>query len=311
MPVKKYLITGVAGFIGSALARYLLTSGYEVVGVDDLSTGFVSNVPDGCEFIRGDCADDTIISNINASNIEAIFHLAGQSSGEISFSDPVKDIRANTVSTLLLLQFAEKNKIDKFIYASTMSVYGEPEEPNLAVRECDSVRPKSFYGVGKLASEHYLKIYKDRGMQTFALRFFNVYGPGQNMENTRQGMVSIYLAHILSFSKVEVKGSKTRYRDFIYIDDVVEALIRCLTINTDFNGVINIGTGIATTVEELLDHIQSLYGKPIKLVFGQGTPGDIHGIHADTTVMDEILGSWRKVELKSGLRLFLQALGQN
>ena len=103
-----------------------------------------------------------------------------------------------------------------------MSVYGDPKEPNLAVRECDSVRPKSFYGVGKLASEHYLDIYKDRGLQTFSLRFFNVYGPGQNMENTRQGMVSIYLAHLLRFSKVEVKGSKTRYRDFIYIDDVVQ-----------------------------------------------------------------------------------------
>ena len=311
MPVKKYLITGVAGFIGSALAKHLLASGYKVVGIDDLSTGFISNVPTGCEFIEGDCADEAVISNINASHIEAIFHLAGQSSGEISFSDPVKDIRANTVSTLLLLHFAEKNKISKFIYASTMSVYGDPKEPNLAVRECDSVRPKSFYGVGKLASEHYLDIYKDRGLQTFSLRFFNVYGPGQNMENTRQGMVSIYLAHLLRFSKVEVKGSKTRYRDFIYIDDVVEALIRCLNVNNGFSGVINIGTGVATTVEELLGHMQAAYGKPIKLVFGQGTPGDVHGIHADTTMMDEILGSWRKVELVRGLRLFLQALGQH
>ena len=187
--MSNFIVTGAAGFIGSALAAELIQNGHTVVTIDNLSTGYETNIPDGVEFILGDCGDNETIKKIPKRNYDAIFHIAGQSSGEISFDNPVYDISTNTVSTLLLLDYARQHGCDRFIYAGTMSVYGmQPEKP---VNEDSHCSPSSFYGVGKLASEHYLKIYQPFGIDTTSLRLFNVYGPGQNLENLRQGYFSL------------------------------------------------------------------------------------------------------------------------
>jgi len=181
--MKNYLVTGAAGFIGSAVARALVDAGNNVVTVDNLSTGNKDNIPDYVTFFEGDCQDKKIIDKLLVYKFDAIFHIAGQSSGEISFDNPVYDLQTNTQSTLLLLQFALKMGCKNFIYASTMSVYGE--QPDGQVAESAILMPKSFYGIGKLASENYLRIYGQYGIKTTALRLFNVYGPGQNMGNLR------------------------------------------------------------------------------------------------------------------------------
>jgi UDP-glucose 4-epimerase len=254
--MSKYLVTGGAGFIGSALAHCLIENGNIVTIIDNLSTGFKENIPDNAIFIEGDCQDYKIYESLD-EKFDAIYHIAGQSSGEISFDDPVYDLQTNTQSTLLLLNYAVKTGCKRFLYASSMSVYGD--HPDIPISEDKSCDPKSFYGVGKIASEHYLRIYKEFGVQSTALRLFNVYGPGQNMENMRQGMVSIFLAMAINDKTIDVKGNTKRFRDFIYIDDVVDAFVECENNSNTFNNVYNVATGVKTTVESLLIKLTKLF----------------------------------------------------
>ena len=301
--MSRYLVTGAAGFIGSAIANRLVGEGHEVVTVDNMSTGHDKNVPEGVLFVKGDCADASVYEKIPQERYDAIFHIAGQSSGEISFDDPIYDVKTNTESTLLLLKFALKNGCKRFIYAGTMSVYGvQPDRP---VTENDPCTPESFYGVGKLASEHYMRIYQNYGIESTSLRLFNVYGPGQNLENLKQGMVSIFLAQVLKENKIHVKGSADRFRDFIYIDDVVEAFVRCLVKQDSYNKVINVGTGIKTRVSQLVEQLGSNFDSEILVTYEGQTSGDIHGICSDISKMDEILGTWKKTELRAGVEKFV------
>jgi len=301
--MSRYLVTGAAGFIGSAIAKRLVREGHEVVTVDNMSTGHDENIPEGVLFVNGDCADASVYEKVPQERYDAIFHIAGQSSGEISFDDPIYDIKTNTESTLLLLKFALKNGCKRFIYAGTMSVYGvQPDRP---VTENDPCTPESFYGVGKLASEHYMRIYQNYGIESTSLRLFNVYGPGQNLENLKQGMVSIFLAQILKENKIHVKGSSDRFRDFIYIDDVVEAFVRCLVKQDSYSKVINVGTGIKTRVSQLVEQLVSNFDLEILVTYEGQTSGDIHGICSDTSKMDEILGTWKKTELRVGVEKFV------
>jgi len=297
--MANYLVTGAAGFIGAALTKRLLADGHKVVTIDNLSTGFIENIPEGTVFIEGDCADPDIYSKIPQGNFDAIFHIAGQSSGEISFDDPIYDIRTNTESTILLLKFALRNGCTRFIYAGTMSVYGD--KPDRLINEDEECKPQSFYGVGKLASEHYMKIYEQYGVNSTSLRLFNVYGPGQNLSNMRQGMVSIFMAQMLEKSSILVKGSGERYRDFVFIDDVVGFFIKSVTEKKSFNKAINIGTGIKSTINELLSLLSDLHDKDVEVLYKGNTSGDIHGIRASTSELNRIYGEAQLIKLQVGL----------
>ena len=297
--MSSFLVTGAAGFIGSALSKRLKINGHNVVTIDDLSTGYMDNIPKGVEFVKGDCADEKIYNKLENYSFDAIFHFAGQSSGEISFDNPSKDLETNTKSTLLLIEYALKIKCKRIIYASSMSVYGEHEDR--PINEKDICSPASFYGVGKLASENYLQIYKSYGIVFTSLRLFNVYGPGQNLANLRQGMVSIYLAQAVNDEKIVVKGKGNRFRDFIYIDDVVEFCVQCISNKGTFNQVINIGTGKKTLVDELLKIINAKIGKKTEIEYIEGTPGDLHGIISDTHLMNSIFPQNISTELEYGI----------
>lgn len=276
---KNYLVTGAAGFIGAAIARSLVESGNQVWTIDNLSTGYIGNIPDGVEFVKGNCQDENLFKNLNNTKFDAILHFAGQSSGEISFDDPVYDLRTNVESTLNLINYGLETGCHRFIYASSMSVYGDV--PDKAISEKYPCSPLSFYGVGKLASEHYLRIYQTKGLQPTSLRIFNVYGPGQNLSNLRQGMISIYLAQMLNDQQIIVKGSAERFRDFIYIDDVVNLTMMVLNSKVSIGKNYNIGTGIRMTVQNILDKLIENYEKDIKINFIDSTPGDQLGITAD------------------------------
>ena len=304
--MKKILVTGGAGFIGSVVAKKLIERGYEVLIVDNLSTGFEYNLPKKAEFIYGDCSDERIINKLSSKDIEAIIHIAGQSSGEISFEDPINDLNSNTSSTLRLLKLSLENKCERFIYASSMSVYGVNKQ--LKVKESNQCKPKSFYAVGKLASEYYLNIFKNYGINCTSLRLFNVYGPGQNMENLKQGMLSIYLAQYLKSQEIDVKGSLSRFRDLIYIDDVAEAFIRCLDSKKSYGEIINIGTSKKITVKEILKELSHFFPESKSINVLNGTPGDIFGITADIKKMREILGEWDLVSFKDGLERMIESL---
>lgn len=295
-----YLVTGVAGFIGSAVASALLAQGHEVMGLDNLSTGFRENVPEGCLFFEGDCQDPALPARLPERRCEAVFHIAGQSSGEASFDDSLADLGSNTASTLCLLDYCRASGCRRFVYASSMSVYGtQPDEP---VDEEAVPAPLSFYGVGKLASEHYLRLYEGHGISSTSLRLFNVYGPGQNMDNLRQGMVSIFMAMMLADGHIHVKGHPNRYRDFVYIDDVIRAFLACLVHPASGGRVLNIGGSGKVQVGDLVDKIRALPQTPVTVEYSGSTPGDVHGIHADIAMAAKYLGYDPEVGLDEGLQ---------
>jgi UDP-glucose 4-epimerase len=305
--MKNYLVTG-AGFIGAALAKKLISEGHAVYTIDNLSTGFVENIPKGVVFIEGDVQDTQVISQLNHIKMDAIFHIAGQSSGEISFENPVYDLQTNTQSTLMLLEYAKRSACKKFIYASTMSVYGDQDV--LPVTEEHVPNPKSFYAVGKLASENYLKIYSQFGINCSAIRLFNVYGPGQNMDNLKQGMISIFLAQALNENKITVKGSTDRFRDFVYIDDVVAAFIKALELDQDFQ-TINICSGVKITINDLLKSITAGVDNKIDIEVQNGTKGDQFGIYGDYTKAITILKWQPIVDFAEGSQLMYNWAKQN
>ncbi len=297
---KTFLVTGAAGFIGSSLARNLINNGNKVITIDNLSTGYETAIPEGVGFYKGNCQDYNIVKQLEKYSFDAIFHIAGQSSGEISFDDPVYDLQTNAQSTLLLLKLALKTNCKKFIYASTMSVYGD--QLDTKVNESAILKPKSFYGVGKIASEHYLRIYQQYGIDCTALRLFNVYGPGQNLQNLRQGMVSIFLTMALKDKRILVKGDKNRFRDFIYIDDVLEAFKKALNNKFPEFKVYNVCSGISTTIENLISSILSNIDHKVLIEYSGSTLGDQFGIYGNNSLIQEELGWEPKYNLEVGLK---------
>tara|TARA_Y100000589_G_scaffold63626_1_gene55040 strand:- start:7146 stop:8060 length:915 start_codon:yes stop_codon:yes gene_type:complete len=297
--MKNILITGVAGFIGSNVARRFLDEGYRVVGVDDLSSGFEKQIPKGVDFIEGDLSNKKIVNSLPKDSYK-ILHIAGQSSGEISFQNPYRDLEKNTLSTLNLIDYGIKYNAERFIYASSMSVYGNV--PDYPVKENLNPVPLSCYGVGKFSSEQYLNIFNKK-LPYISLRMFNVYGPGQDLQNLSQGMVSIYLSMALNDSKILIKGSLNRFRDFIYIDDVVEAWYKATLSNNALNQVFNIGTGVKTTVHQLVDQIVEIIPSTT-YSSTTSTAGDQFGIYANVDKSKQLLGLKDFTSLKDGLNKF-------
>lgn len=300
----KYLVTGAAGFIGGAIAEKLLLQGHKVWTIDNLNTGYNENIPDGVVFIEGACQDESSIAKLNSLHFEAILHFAGQSSGEVSFDNPVYDLRTNTESTLRLIKYGLETGCRRFVYASSMSIYGTVADEPIA--ENHETLPLSFYGVGKLASENYLRIYESKGLKFTALRFFNVYGPGQNMQNLRQGMVSIFLKQLLEHDNIIVKGPLDRFRDFVYIDDCVDFTTGIIEDERTYGGVYNVGTGVRTSIEELLEKMMKISGIRKEIVIEQGTPGDQKGIYADVSLAESELAFKYKYDLDEGLSKMIE-----
>lgn len=294
------LVTGGAGFIGSHLAAGLLDDGWDVDVVDDLSTGNERNLPAAAEFIRLDLGEPEAASKLPDRRYDAICHLAGQASGEKSFDDPGRDLDANARSTVALAAWALERQIPSMLHASSMGVYGEPDL--LPVVESAPLRPISWYGASKLAAEQALSVVRERGLRTVSLRMFSVYGPGQDLADLRQGMVSIFLAMALRDEPIVVRGSLERVRDFVYVDDCVDAWRRAL--DGDVSGPINVGTGKGTRVGDLVAALLGALGKapdhPVEADAGT-TPGDQFAVAADITRAREALGWAPRTSLREGL----------
>jgi len=296
------LITGGAGFIGSHIAHRLVNDGKEVIILDNLSTGFQENIPPGARFLRLDLSDESFVRDLRDIEVDAVIHMAAQSSGEISFNDPVYDLRTNTLGTLLLLKWSLEHEVKKFIFTSSMTAYGDGT--STACVETDPTRPKSFYGVGKCASEFYINIFADMGLNTTILRLFNVYGPGQNMENLRQGMVSIYMAYIAQNQPILVKGPLDRFRDFVYIDDVIRAVDLAMESPQSRGGTFNVCTGRKVLVSELLGIIMEAFGHPrgtYPVTLGPRTPRDQDGVFGSYDLIRSRLGWEPRVTLEEGV----------
>lgn len=306
--MAKYLVTGAAGFIGAAIARRLISEGNEVVTIDNLSTGKREAVPEGCVFIEGNDYDEAVIEKLYDYRFDAIIHIAGQSSGEVSFEKPVYDLQTNAQSTLMLLKYAKETGVNSFVFASSMATYGDHNDYPL-VNELTKAEPKSFYAVGKVASENYMRIYANMfGIKCTALRFFNVFGIGQNMDNLKQGMASIYLAMAVNEGHhIVVKGAYDRFRDFVYIDDIVEAV--CRSINRE-NGAqyeaYNVSNCRPIHVYEIVDIIEKTLPYEVTHEYISGTPGDQKGIYGDYTKISRDLGWKGTITFEDGMKRMIE-----
>ena len=303
---KNILITGVAGFIASKIAEKFKKEKFNIIGIDDLSGGDKKNVPQGVRFIKGDLANKKTFKSL-PKNCYQILHLAGQSSGEVSFDDPASDLSKNTLSTLNLIEYGIASRTKLFLYASSMSVYGKQSKKK--AMEEDICNPLSCYGVSKLTSEKYLKIFSKK-IPFLSLRMFNVYGPGQNMKNLRQGMVSIFLAQAIKNKKIIIKGSLKRVRDFIYIDDVVDTWFKASKLKKNLNQNINIGSGKATSVKQLAELIVKKV-KNTTFKTTTGTKGDQFYVCSNNNLLKKILYKKKFVSLNQGLNKFITFLKNN
>lgn len=253
-------------------------------------------------FVEGTLADDETYDTLDEYGpLDAVLHLAGQSSGETSFYELMRDFESHALNTFKLLRWCESTGIDRLLYASSMSVYGDVETQ--PVNESTPVDPKSYYAAGKLSVESYIKFFENNGLDTTIFRLFNVYGSGQNIENMQQGMVSIYLSFVLRDETLTVKESLNRFRDFVYVEDVVDAWVVALEDPATFGETYNLACGERTTVEELINCMLDQYGVeeyPIKVV--DGTPGDQFGIYGDTSKLRADTGWEPTTSLAAGLR---------
>ena len=287
------LITGGKGFIGASLEKRLQKLKHHTSILD---INFGDKILNENE-IKFDIRDSSISKKFANKKYDVIFHLAAQTSGLISEENPTLDFETNILGTYNLIKIAKLVGARKIVFTSSMAVYGNTKEKS-QVDENEGLKPLSNYGVSKLTAEHLL-INSEVDITIF--RLFNVYGPGQNLENMKQGMVSIFLAQYIRDSQIKVTGSLKRYRDFIYIDDVVNALIYGLNQETS-GQIYNVGSDKKTTVLELLNTINNLDKQLKPIVELNGHKGDTFGIFSSSQKLRK-LGWENKTELKKGLKI--------
>src|ERR1700730_15213981 len=300
-----YLITGIGGFIGSSLARELLQRGERVRGVDNFSTGKQENLAQilgQIEFREADILDLDALK-LACAGVDYVLHQAAIPSVPKSVLDPIGRHRANVDGTLNVLVAARDAKLKRVIYAASSSVYGDT--PTLPKHERMTPDPISPYAVTKLASERYmLSFYRCYGLETAALRYFNIFGPRQDPSSPYSGVLAKFITQMLSGKQPTIFGDGEQSRDFTYIDNAVNAnLLACAAPAAQVAGrVFNVATGRRVTLNEtfkLLQGLTSYSGSPI---YAAERGGDIKHSLADISAAREHLGYRPTVNFEDGLR---------
>jgi nucleoside-diphosphate-sugar epimerase len=300
-----YLITGIGGFIGSSLARELLQRGEQVRGVDNFSTGRRENLTQilgRIDFREADLLDLDAMKSACAS-VDYVLHQAAIPSVPKSVLDPLGSNRANVDGTLNLLVAARDAKVKRVVYAASSSAYGDT--PTLPKHEAMTPDPISPYAVAKLASERYMiSFYRCYGLETVALRYFNIFGPRQDPSSPYSGVLAKFITMMLGGKQPTIFGDGEQSRDFTYIDNAVEAnLLACKASAAQAAGkVFNVATGRRISLNEtfkLLQNLTSYSGSPI---YGDERGGDIKHSLADISSAEKHLGYKPKVNFEDGLK---------
>ena len=302
---KTILLTGCAGFIGGQILKSLIDKFY-IIGIDDLSTGTKKNLIKnrGFKFIKGDCCNQKVLRKIN-TKIEAVLHFAGQSSGEKSYKNPTNDFKRNLSSTVNLLEFAIKNKCKQFIFASSMSVYGNS---NYKVKETNKKKPISFYGISKSTAEDYVVKYSSKGLNYTILRLFNVYGKTQRLGELKQGMIRIFLTQIFKNKKLIIKGHKNRFRYFLNIIDLLQYINLILFNKKTYNQIFNLGFGKKYKISQLVNILKKNNKFIFFVKYIKGTKDDQFGIVANINKIKKITGYSPKITLENGVKEIFKKL---
>jgi UDP-glucose 4-epimerase len=304
-PIRNILITGGAGFIGSSLVRAALAEPdvKRVVVLDDLSSGKSDNlaeVADRITLFEGDVRDRALLER-SFAGVDAVFHLAAVASVLHTIERPDYGHEVNLDATFGVLRAAVERKVGRVVFAASAAAYGNG--PDLPKREGMAPEPRSPYAVQKLAGEAYLRtFYESYGLETVSVRFFNVFGPRQDPSSPYSGVLSIFSDCLLEGRRPTIFGAGDQSRDFVFVDDVVQALLLAAKSPNAPGQVYNCGTGRRTSLNQVWTVMQGIAGADLPAVYGPERPGDVLHSEADITKARRELGFEPKVSLEEGLR---------
>ena len=307
--MKKVLITGGAGFIGSHTADLLMEQGIPVRVLDNLSSGHRHNLPDKhplLEFIEGDiCDTDTVKNAMNG--VSHCLNLAAQVSVVASLEDPAFSAQQNILGFVNVLEAARTNDVQRLVYASSAAIYGEP--PRLPLDEDLPIKQLSPYGLEKQINEQYCDLYhRLYNFSSLGMRYFNVYGPRQDPKSPYAGVIALFVERISASQPVTVFGDGKHTRDFIFVRDVARTNVAALQSN--YQGACNVATGQQTTLLDLIDVLSDLAGNQTDISFAEPRTGDIIHSLANPGRMNKELGVVAESSLKEGLSALLESVNQ-
>jgi len=303
--MSRYLITGIAGFIGSSLARAVLAQGDQVRGIDNLSTGKRENLAeilDRIDMREADLADMEALRSA-CRDVDYIFHEAAIPSVPRSVKDPLESNRANVDATVNLLVAARDAKVKRVVYAASSSAYGDT--PTLPKHEEMPANPISPYAVAKLTGEYYMtSFWRCYGLETISLRYFNIFGPRQDPSSPYSGVLAKFITQMLRGERCVIFGDGKQSRDFTYIDNVVSAnLLACKASASEVAGrVFNIATGTRVDLNETVQILKKLTGCPGRVDYEPERAGDVKHSLADLSLAKRHLGYQPLVNFEEGLR---------
>jgi UDP-glucose 4-epimerase len=304
----KVLVTGGAGFIGSHLVDGLVAEGYGVRVLDDLSTGKLDNIADHLssgrvDFVKGDIRDAKVVER-SVLGVDVVVHLAAMISVPLSVENPRLAFDVNVNGTLNLLQLCVEAHVGRFVFASSCAVYGDPAV--LPVDEQVPPCPISPYAESKLLAERYCLGFQHRELLgSVVLRFFNVYGPRQGM-NDYSGVITRFIEFCSSGLPLTVYGDGKQTRDFVNVKDIVAAIISSIKSEGAVGEVINVGSGKPTAVNDLAHAVLELSGADVEISYMNPRAGDILDSYADISKAKALLGFEPKVALRDGLQVLLK-----
>jgi UDP-glucose 4-epimerase len=300
----RFLVTGGAGFIGSALSNRLANDGHHVRVIDDLSAGDPSRLAREIHFTRGSVTDKPNLWRL-LDKIDCVYHLAARVSVPESILYPREYETTNVGGTVALMEAIRDAGVQRVVLASSGAIYGE--QPRQPVTEDVPPRPTSPYAVSKLAAEYYVNsIGSLWGIETVSLRIFNAYGPGQAIPPAHPPVIPQFMKQALGNGSLVVFGEGEQTRDFVYIDDVVEALVVAAMAEGVDRGVINVGLGRETSVNQLVRAIERVTAREVHVLHVKAEDGGVQRLVADLSQARRWLGYEPKVDLESGLRLLLE-----
>jgi nucleoside-diphosphate-sugar epimerase len=308
----RFLVTGGAGFIGSHIVEELLRRHHQVRVLDNFSTGKRENLSfavntGALEIIDGDIRDPEVVARAVADT-DGLFHEAALVSVPLTVEQPRLSVEINARGSFNVLEAARHARVRRVVYASSAAVYGDSAELPLA--ESVPPRPLSPYGLDKLYTEYLGALYHALyGLETFALRYFNVFGPRQDPTSPYSGVISIFVNLLRAGRTPTIFGDGEQTRDFVYVSDVVEANLRAMF--TDYRGfrVFNVGQGRQTSLNQLLAQLQQLTGASIDPKFVEARKGDVRHSLADLSLIERELGYVPSRSLSEGLSLLLDSVG--
>jgi UDP-glucose 4-epimerase len=299
---KNILVTGGAGFVGSHIVDRLSPEN-KVTVFDNLFSGSLSNLEksrDRITFIKGDILDKALLRDVVAE-VEIVFHLAAHVGNIRSIQDPFFDMDVNIRGTLNLLEACRNSNIKRLVYSSSGAIFGEARY--LPIDEDHPLHPESPYAVSKLAAEKYaLAFYKVYGVPAAAVRYFNIYGPRQDTSEYANA-ISIFLGKFKEGQPITIFGDGEQTRDFVFVEDVATANILAATRPAAAGEIFNIGTGQATSINQIADAIRQISGRESPVIYADPRAGEVRDSRANIDKARKILGYSPQTDLKEGLRL--------